>query len=193
MSTHSHRTLTTDAEIAAYLHRLRMAILEALRGGPATASQIAARLGVHPANLTRHIRTLEDAGLITLVEKRDTGRNLEKYYEAAADSFDIAPEAKDLKSPHKIALAFARSDLSAALGRLSDKETRPVLALVAGARIASRDVERFRKAVARLVESFSATDGRGGESYHLNVCLYPGDADLSAKKRVHLRKRGGRG
>ena len=61
MSNNEHRTLTSEREIAAYLHRTRIAILDALRSGPATASQIGDKLGVHPANLTRHIRTLVDA------------------------------------------------------------------------------------------------------------------------------------
>jgi len=95
----SHRTLRTEAEIAAYLHRSRIAILDALRHGPATASQIAQGMGVHAANLTRHLRILERAGLIALVEKRDTGRNLEKYYAAVASSFDVAPEAANIQAP----------------------------------------------------------------------------------------------
>ena len=44
MASDLYRTLTTEAEISAYLHRSRMAILDVLRDGPATATQIAARL-----------------------------------------------------------------------------------------------------------------------------------------------------
>ena len=117
------RRSTSEREIGAYMHRTRMSILAALGAGPATVSQIAARVGVHPANLTRHVRILEDADLIVLVEKRDTGRNLEKYYQAAAHSFDVAPDANALTAPHKIALAMARSELSAALARLPDYVT----------------------------------------------------------------------
>ena len=103
----SHRTLSSSIEIAAYLHRTRMQMLSALRDGPATVSAIADRLGVHPANLTRHIRKFEKAGLVSLVEKRDTGRNLEKWYASTAQTFDVAPDVHTLKSPHKTALAFA--------------------------------------------------------------------------------------
>jgi DNA-binding transcriptional ArsR family regulator len=188
MATSAHRTLTSEVEIVAYLHRLRMAILGALRAGPATVTQIASELGVHPANLTRHIRTLEEAGLILLVEKRDTGRNLEKYYQAVAKSFDVAPEADNLKSPQKIGLAFARSDLSSALSHLPDRDPRPVLALVAQARISLKDVGRFRRALTSIVESFSAANGHGGESYHLNVCLFPGEID-AAGSRIQLKKK----
>lgn len=188
MSNNEHRTLTSEREIAAYLHRTRIAILDALSSGPATASQIGDKLGVHPANLTRHIRTLVDAGLIELVEKRDTGRNLEKYYAAIAATFDVAPEAHDLKAPHKIALAFARSDLSAALAHVSDDDSRPVAVLVAGVRIRDSDVERFKRVMEELIESFIAADQEKGETYHLNLCLYPSNVDLPRQERIALHR-----
>lgn len=188
MSNPVHRTLTSSDEIEAYLHRTRMAILGALRDGPATASQVAARLGVHPANLTRHFRTLEHAGLIQLVEKRDTGRNLEKYYAATAATFDVAPESNNLRSPHKTALAFARSDLSAALSGLPDEEPRTVVAAVVAARIASADATRFEASLAALVESFSAADTADGETYHLNLSLYPAAPEPEGSRRIHIRR-----
>ncbi len=40
----THLTLTTNSQIAAYLHRSRMDILAALRSAPMTVSQIAAKL-----------------------------------------------------------------------------------------------------------------------------------------------------
>jgi len=192
MSSVVHKTLTTDTEIAAYLHRTRMAILDALRAGPATSSQVAEKLGVHPANLTRHLRVLEDAGLISLVEKRDTGRNLEKYYAAVAATFDVAPEAGQLEAKHKVALAFVRSDLSRALARLPNRDPGPVVALLATARIQPGQIDRFRAALDKLIDAFSAADSAGGEPYHLNLSLYPGDIDRLTTKRVRLARTGGR-
>lgn len=185
------RVLTAEPEIAAYLHRTRMAILGALRGGPATGSQIAAALGVHPANLTRHLRVLEQAGLIVLAETRDTGRNLEKYYRATAARFDVAPGAR-LGSPQRVALAFARSDLSAALEKLPERDPRPALALLRPARLRPRDLARFRKALEELVEAFGGADAEGGEPYHLNLSLYPGAMPAPGEPAVRLRRRGGR-
>ncbi len=187
----NHRILTSSAELEAYLHRTRMAILDALRPGPATASQVAAVLGVHPANLTRHFRILEAAGLIELVEKRDTGRNLEKYYATTASSFEVAPGTHEVAAPHRIALAFARSDISAALGSLPATETRPVAAYVAGARLAPRDIERFGRALSELIESFTSggTDD-DGEAYHLVACLYPGAVDAGDRQRITLGQDG---
>jgi DNA-binding transcriptional ArsR family regulator len=184
----SHRTLTSEREIAAFVHRARMDILAALRDGPSTGSQIGERLGVHPANLTRHLRTLVDAGLVELAETRDTGRNLEKYYRATADSFDVAPEAHALRAPQMIALAMARSDLSAALARLSEDDVRPVAALVVGARIAPGDVTDFADELRRLVARFSAADRVDGAGYHLNLALYPGEVDTGLSGAVVLER-----
>jgi DNA-binding transcriptional ArsR family regulator len=182
-----HRTLRTDAEIRAYLNHTRMDILAELRNGPATGSQLGERLGVHPANLTRHIRTLVEAGLAELVEKRDTGRNLEKYYAATADSFDVEPQAT-LDSPHKVALDFVRSDVSAALIRLADDDPRPVVALLAGARISEDDAAAFHARLSDLISEFQATDRSDGTSYHLNLSLYPGDLAAPECARIELSR-----
>jgi DNA-binding transcriptional ArsR family regulator len=191
----SHRTLKTEAEIAAYLHRSRIAILDALRNGPATASQIAHRMQVHPANLTRHLRVLERAGLIALVEKRDTGRNLEKYYAAAAATFDVAPEAANIQAPHKIALDFARSDLAAALAQLPDDPSGIVKVHVLEASIAAEKVVAFAAELALVAKRFAAADGSGSEAYHVVLALYPGAVEIHhptirlRKKRKALRGR----
>lgn len=195
MSERRHRTLRTDAEIGAYLNRTRMDILRELRNGPATGSQLAQKLGVHPANLTRHIRTLVEAGLAELVEKRDTGRVLEKYYAATADSFDVAPQP-GLHSPHKLALDFVRSDLSAALIELGDDDAQgSVVALLAGARIAEEDVAAFHAKLTSLIAEFQAADRSEGTAYHLNLSLYPSDVvpdgesiSLAREKRANSKR-----
>lgn len=155
-----------------------MAILNALRDGPSTATQLGAKLGVHPANLTRHIRVLEDAGLVALVEKRDTGRNVEKYYAATAARFSVAPDTADLTAPHKIALTFARSQLSAALIRLPDESVDPIVALSLGVRISTENARAFADELVRLGERFGTADQSDGQAYQIVLALYPGETDL---------------
>lgn len=182
----THRTLTTAREIEAYLHRTRMAILECLRPAPATTSQVAARLGVHPANLTRHFRILEAAGLIALVEKRDTGRNLEKYYAAAADAFDVVPGPGALGAGHRIELAFLHSDLSVALASLPQDDPRSVTAALATARIRPEEFAGFASRLMALIEAFKEADSDGGEGYHLSVSLYPGSPPHSGSAPIRI-------
>ncbi len=171
----SHRILTSGREIAAYLHRARMTILKILRDGPATSSQIAARMGVHPANLTRHLRTLEGAGLIALAETRATGRNVEKYYAATADTFDVVSGTDALAAPHKIALSLARSDLAAAVADLPDAPHGTVKVHVVGARLAPHALAQFAEELARLARRFEAADGTAGTAHRLTLALYPGE------------------
>ncbi len=44
----------------------RYAVLERLEQGPASASELAERLGVSPTQLANHLRRLRDAGLVTV-------------------------------------------------------------------------------------------------------------------------------
>jgi DNA-binding transcriptional ArsR family regulator len=170
------KLLQGDEEISAYLHKTRMSILRLLRHRPATASQIAKELGVHPANLTRHFRILQKAGLIVLAETRDTGRNLEKYYETVAESFLVTSDASGLKEPHKIALQYALSDLAEAIPSLPAKEEAPVYAMVQGALIPEEKIDALRRAIDALIASFAAAGSERGLPYHLNVSLYPAPA-----------------
>jgi DNA-binding transcriptional ArsR family regulator len=169
-----------------------MQMLEVLRDGPATLSQIAARLKVHPANLTRHARTLEKAKLIRLVEKRDTGRNLEKYYAAAADTFDVAPEADQLRAPHKTGLALLRSDLSAALRHLPDCKPGAVKVLLIEARIDAAFITDFVARLSRLAERFGSQDSASGSTYHLGLALYPYGSSRARPARANLSARRGK-
>lgn len=164
-----------------------MDVLVALRGGPATVSQIAAALGVHPANLTRHVRLLVDAGLVALDHTRDTGRNLEKYYRSVAETFDVAPDADGLEAPHKVALEYARSDLAAAIAQLPDALEQPVLAYLAAARVAPRDLEAFARRLEALTKEFEASDVDTGRAYHVNLSLYPGPVG-DEDPRVSIRR-----
>jgi DNA-binding transcriptional ArsR family regulator len=57
---------------------VRLGALERLERGPATASELAAELGVSPTQLANHLRRLRDHGLVTT---RRSGRHA--YYEFA--------------------------------------------------------------------------------------------------------------
>ena len=73
-------TCASSNQIKAYVNPTRIVILNMLIKKKRTVTSVAKELNVHPANLTHHFKLLEKAGLIKLVEKKDTGKNLEKYY-----------------------------------------------------------------------------------------------------------------
>jgi putative molybdopterin biosynthesis protein len=65
----------------------RLAILRALMAEPATLSQLGASLGEHPAQVRHHLKQLENAGLVELIETRVVRGFVEKYYRARARAF----------------------------------------------------------------------------------------------------------
>src|SRR5215470_9445931 len=103
--------ITTPKQQKAYFHPVRMRILNYLTQERLTVSQTAERLKVHPANITHHFRILQNAGLISLVEERDIGRVIEKYYEAVATVFNIRPPEGSVRSVNRKGLSFLRDDL----------------------------------------------------------------------------------
>jgi len=62
----------------------RLTILRLLMASPATLTQLAHRLRQSPAWVSHHVKALEAASLVALVEIRTVGRTTEKYYQARA-------------------------------------------------------------------------------------------------------------
>ena len=62
----------------------RLNILRLLMASPATLTQLAHRLRHSPAWVSHHVKALEAASLVDLVEIRTVGRTTEKYYRARA-------------------------------------------------------------------------------------------------------------
>lgn len=198
------QALAADAQIRAYVHPTRMTILALLAAEARTVTGVARELGVHPANLTHHFRLLEKAGLILLVEKRDTGKNLEKYYRAAAYHFTVSPAEDQPSGQAALALTILRDNLTAAIqamkaagknaavagktsaasGAAPDEPN--VLALLASTRVLPEDLERFASRLEALREEFSALNADTGELYTLNMSLYPGDAVGTGSHEVRL-------
>lgn len=65
----------------------RMAILRLLMAEPATLTQLGQVLEEHPARVRHHVKLLEQAGLIEVVETRVVRGFIEKYYRARAKAY----------------------------------------------------------------------------------------------------------
>lgn len=179
--------LEDDERIRAYVHPTRMSILALLGREPMTGTGLSRALGVHPANLTRHLRLLERTGLIRLVEKRDTGRNLEKYYRAAALAFEVRMRSDRIEDRRATALAVLRDDLSAAIATARSPDSSDVVALLGQVRLDRRRAARFRKRLLALMREFEQLDAADGEPQRLALALYPGEgsrSDASPRRRV---------
>jgi DNA-binding transcriptional ArsR family regulator len=60
-----HRSLGLDHTYGALSHSVRRDVLETLRAGPSTVSDLAAPFDMSLAAVSKHIGVLEDAGLVS--------------------------------------------------------------------------------------------------------------------------------
>ena len=141
-----HR-LRGEKQVKAYLHPVRMRIVQLLSGVPRTQSQVARALGVHPANLTYPFRKLAAAKLIRLVEERDTGRVIEKYYQAVAARFELRDGGGKAQGAAPRAMALLRDDLSAAIPQLGPEAE--VVCLLERVHLPRRAFARYQKKLER--------------------------------------------
>jgi DNA-binding transcriptional ArsR family regulator len=180
--------ITTPGQQRAYFHPVRLKILNFLTRERLTVSQIAARLKVHPANITHHFRILRRAGLIRLAETRDIGRVMEKYYEAVASVFDVRPAPGTLKHVGREALTVLRNDLSGNIERLAPDDSDVLLGLLVTARIDRNRYADFARRLAALAAEFDALSDEKGTSYALSLGLYPQRLDYGPIRRYELRR-----
>jgi hypothetical protein len=129
---------------------------------------------------------MEKTGLITLVEKRDTGRVTEKYYRAIARLFEIRIQRADLSGAHAQALTLLRDDLTHAIDGLKGDDSEDLVGYLLNARITKAGFARFSRKLARLLKEYQAVGGAEGISYSLNLGLYPCDRTYGPVNEIHI-------
>jgi DNA-binding transcriptional ArsR family regulator len=105
--------------LAAILSPLRRRLLESLKG-PDSASGLARRLGVPRQKINYHLRKLEDAGLVELVEERMRRGCVERIVRVTARAFVVSPEFLEglAADPDAIADRYSSAYLVAAAARM---------------------------------------------------------------------------
>lgn len=119
--------LTRDEQLRAVADPNRLSILRELMVAPATISQLGARRDRHPAWIRHHVKVLESAGLVSLVETRTVRNYTEKYYGACAPAFVIDRVVRP-EGPGSPLVVFASHDF--AMGLLAEGSAeghRPVM------------------------------------------------------------------
>ena len=95
---------------------------------PASATMLAARVDLPRQKVNYHLRTLEQHGLVELVEERRKGNVTERMMRATASSYVISPAA----------LAAVQPDPAEAPDRLSARVRPPATQKPTPARVVSR-------------------------------------------------------
>ncbi|MBO3749702.1 helix-turn-helix transcriptional regulator [Streptosporangiaceae bacterium NEAU-GS5] len=166
---------------------------------PASATMLAGRIGLPRQKVNYHLKTLEQHGLVELVEERRKGNVNERVMRATAASYVISPAA----------LAAVQPDPSRAPDRLSARWllavaarlVRDVGALLTGAAKAGQRVatfaidgevrfasaadraafaEELATAVAALVSKYHDEGAEGGRDHRIIVAVHPSVKNLPA-------------
>jgi DNA-binding transcriptional ArsR family regulator len=105
--------ITSPAQFKAISHPTRTRILGIIQNQPATANQIADRLGKPPGTIGHHLQVLEDAGLAQVIARRLVRGIVARYYTRTARmfKFDLPAEVLGDMSPSLDILTTARNEL----------------------------------------------------------------------------------
>jgi len=179
------------AAAAAALEPVRARLLAEL-ARPASASTLAARMGLPRQRVNYHLRTLETHGLVHLVREQPRRGLTERVMQASAAAYVVSPGAlgQAAADPARTADRLSASYLLALAGRI----VREVGGLArraeqAGRRLATLSIDtelRFRstadrasftrelgEAVSSLVARYHDADAPGGRAYRLIVVAHP--------------------
>lgn len=187
--------LIEDAERARMaLSPLRRQVLEALRV-PGSAAGLAARLGMGRQKLGYHLRALEAAGLVRLVEERQRRGFTERLL--VADSFVLDPGLLEPRPGLAETLdQYAAAHLVTVAGNIVREVTRMrtaaeaadqrLLTLTIEAEVgfaAPQDFEDFARRLARAAEELAThyTPGEGRRGYRLVIGAHPAVAGTPDK------------
>lgn len=154
----------------------RLRLLRLLMRGPATLTQLGAIVEHHPAWVRHHILSLEQAGLVELVETRPTKGYVEKFYCATARAYAV--DFMVLPEPHErgLLVILGSDDLALDLlaRRLRDDEAAPDVVTMAMGSLEGLIALRHGLGQVAGCHLFDAESGEFNRSYAR--ALFPGRA-----------------
>lgn len=110
----------------------RLDLLRRLMVRKETISSLGAAIGKHPAWVRHHVKTLEAAGLVALVEEKTTGNYTEKYYRSCAPAYSVNMLLRPQASGERPLVALASSDFALELLADETSEDSRMVAAIAG-------------------------------------------------------------
>jgi DNA-binding transcriptional ArsR family regulator len=198
--------LSDPERVRVGLTPIRRDLLQRLQE-PASATQLAADLGTGRQRINYHLRALEEAGLVKLVEERQRRGCVERVLVATANNFVVDPslmrrpdavDAQDrFAAEHLIATAGGVVRDVARMQAAADEEDKRLLTFTIETEVRfaePSDVERFTTTVARLIGRAAAefSPEKGGRSYRVVVGGHPAPKKDSKKASKKKTKRKGK-
>ncbi|WP_197205637.1 winged helix-turn-helix domain-containing protein [Cytobacillus firmus] len=120
------KEIIDDIDIAKILlDPKRKKILKAATDVPLTVSQIAKKLNEKPSRLYYHVKKLEEIDMLKLVETRQQGNLLEKYYQSNLSSRSFEIENGLLIKNYNLLLENYAQLINSGLTKLTDSYKNP--------------------------------------------------------------------
>ena len=157
-----------EAEAKALASTLRLRILRATLHEPRTNKEIAAVLGLNPASVLHHVRTLVDTGfLIEQPTRRGARGSRERPYLASGKSFYVSTGHERLVNGHDLLLdTFLEEIQGLAPGQLEGARL--------GFRLTAEDRQRMQDRLQALLDEIAALPSDpDGEPWSLYLALHP--------------------
>jgi DNA-binding transcriptional ArsR family regulator len=181
-------------QLRAIADMLRLRIFDLLQNKPMTVTQLGDELGEAPAKVHYHVRELEKVGLLHLVETREKGGILEKYYQPIAR--EISVEKSLLSAPPDEALAMTGAWLNqikdgfqrAFRVALEQKDMKPRMTLSFTRMYVTVDEqEQLCKQIVELVKPYENRRGIEGElEVQGSLIIYPQLASIPSSSQITL-------
>jgi len=201
---HSVALVSDAAKARAALSPLRRELLERLRE-PASAASLAGQLALPRQKLAYHLRVLEEAGLVKLVEERPRRGFIERVLVACADTFVLDPtlvqgaaaaerdaaEVQDRHaSEHLLRVAGNVVRDVARMREAADREGKRLLTLTVEAELTFGTPADFDTFTEELSDAFTALAKRychsplrrGGRRYRLVAAAHPAIQTKATRK-----------
>ena len=172
-------------QLKALADPLRQRLLAEFGRQAQTTKQVAERLDERPTRLYHHVQALERAGLLKLVRTRKKRGTTEKYYQAVARRFRVAPgligprergKAGAVASAAANLLDATRAELMRALSPRALRDPALVgsrLLARSSVRLTRQGALALRRKIERWIAETCRHDEPAGDAYRLSVLFYP--------------------
>lgn len=151
---------TTPQQLKALAHPLRQRLLYALGGEPTTMARLAKEFGENKGNIGHHLKVLQAAGLVRIVETRPVRGGTEHYYQRTTQRVHVGGPPG----------ASSTAMLQAVADELSATDKEPLLTL-RHVRLNERQAEQLKAALEEIVGN-ARDDGENAQRYGVLVGLY---------------------
>ena len=179
--------ITTVEQLKAFADPVRTRIMSIIQNQPATAKQIADRLGIPPGTAGHHLQVLEAAGLAQVAARRLVRGIVAKYYTRTARifNFNLPPEVVGAPEVTLKMLSDARGELCETMAVIGDDAS--LLTAFPHLRMSEQRLEEFHARLEALVDEFiDGPPDEEGQVYGLSVAFFVAPGYMQRDGQPHV-------